>query len=186
MAKMEAPPDDVAPGDEKKNRFTDWKKPDDEFEKVSPEELDDVAPKRRRTTLRGGSAHTHAAKESRAKKPLPRWKDGQISTFCERVYKAAGGACLLNSDPEIRLIGQSLIECAYQAGQAWEKVAKRHEIVRRFFERIMTTSDLGELFWAHLPILVPVFRRFGPLRGTIDGLQEEFNREYADSEPAAA
>lgn len=183
---MEAPPDDVAPGGTK-NRFTDWKKDDPEaqFDAVAPEDLEDVAPKRRRPTLRSGTPHSHT-KESKVKKPLPRWKDGQISTFCERVYKAAGGACLLNSDPEIRLIGQSLIECAYQAGQAWEKVAKRHEIVRRFFERIMTTSDLGELFWAHLPILVPVFRRFGPLRGTIDGLQEEFNREYAESEPAAA
>ena len=182
MAKLEAPPDSATAEEAPKNRFTDWKKPEEQFTEATPEETEEVSPRRRRTTLRG-KPHAH---EPKPKRPLSRWKDGAISTFCERVYKAAGGACLLNSDPEIRLIGQSLIECAYQAGEAWEKVAKRHEVVRRFFDRIMTTSDLGELFWAHLPILVPVFRRFGPLRSTIDGLQEEFNREYADSEPTAA
>ena len=181
MPSMEAPPEEET--SPPVNRMTDWSKPEDEeFESIPAEDAEEVAPRRRRTTLRGGPA----PKKQRAKKPLPRWKDGNISAFCERVYKSAGGVLLFNPDPEIRLIGQSLIECAVPAGIAWEKVAKRHEVIRRFFDRIMTTSDLGELFWAHLPVLVPVFRRFGPLRGTVEGLQEEFEREFTDASEASA
>ncbi len=119
--------------------------------------------------------------EKKPKKPLPRWKDGAISDFAEKIYKASGAALQLNHDPEIRLIGQQLIECAYQCGQAWEKVAKRNELVRRIFDRLMTTSDLGELFWAHVPIFVPVLRRFGPLRATFNNIQEQFDEEFQDA-----
>ena len=118
------------------------------------------------------------ASTAKPSKPMPRWKDGQIAQFVERVYKTAGGMLLLNPDPEIRIIAQTIIQCAEQAGIAWEKVAKRHEVIRRMFDRLMTTSDLGELFWAHVPILVPVLRKFGPFRGTIEGLEDEFASEF--------
>lgn len=186
MARMDPPPDEdeTAP-----NRMTDYTVPDAaEFTPVPnegpSEPNEETTPKRARRRLGDGKI----PRSPKQRAPLPRWKDGQISGFCDRVYKAAGGVCLLNPDVEIRLIGQGLIDSAGPAGVAWEKVAKRHEIVRRFFERIMTTSDMGELFWAHLPILIPFFRRFGPMRGSFEGLQEEFADEYAraESESAAA
>jgi hypothetical protein len=123
-------------------------------------------------------------REPKVKKPLPRWKDGAISAYAEKIYKAAGAAALLNHDPEIRHIGQQMIECAYQCGEAWEKVAKRNELVRRFFDRIMTTSDMGELFWAHIPILIPILRKFGPFRSNFANIQEQFEEEFANQEAA--
>lgn len=141
-----------------------------------PDGSTDKPPQRRRGRPPGSKNKTAG------KAPLPKFVPGQISGFVERVYKALGGIALMNGDPEIRIIGQGFIDCAEAAGIAWEKVAKRNEIVRRFFDRIMTTSDLGELFWAHLPILVPLVQRFGPLRSTISGLQEEFEEEFQKAE----
>lgn len=139
-----------------------------------PEPKPDVPPRR----PRGVKINLNKDGKTKTKKPLPRWKDGAISDFTQKVYKAAGAALLINHDPEIRLIGQQLIDCAYQCGEAWEKVAKRNEMVRRVFDRLMTTSDLGELFWSHVPIFVPVLRRFGPLRRTFTNIQDQFDEEF--------
>ena len=186
MAKMAPPPDE--PEDTVPNRMTDYVKPgEEEFTEATPEEAPSISTNEttpRRSRRRLGDARP--PRERKPKAPLPRWRDGQISAFCERLYKAMGGVLLMNPDPEIRIIGQGFVDSAIPASIAWEKVAKRHEIVRRFFERIMTSSELGELFWAHLPILVPFFRRFGPMRGSFDNLQEEFDREFTDAQQGAA
>lgn len=162
---------DSAPGTEpteETNRFDDFLGNLED----TPEELKDIPPRR------GRAAKVKMTKEARPRKPLPRWKDGAISTFAERIYKTAGAALLINHDPEIRLIGQQLIDCAYQCAEAWEAVAKRNEMVRRVFDRLMSTSELGELFWAHVPIFVPVLRKFGPLRSAFGNIQEQFEEEF--------
>lgn len=149
------------------NRFEDFL---ENLEDAPPEVAAEIPPRRgRRVKL---------TKDPKPKKPLPRWKDGAISTFAERVYKTVGSMAMLNNDPEIRLIGQQLTEIAYQCGEAWEKVAKRNEMVRRFFDRVMTTSDMGELFWVHVPVLIPVLRKFGPFRSAFANVQEQFEEEF--------
>ena len=110
------------------------------------------------------------------KSPLPPFRAGVISKFMKQVYEAGGGA-LINFGHED--YGQSIIDIAEPAGIVWEKLAKRHEWLRRFFDRIMTTSEFSELFWIHFPILMLVMKDTGLLRPMTASVTEEFAEEMA-------
>lgn len=117
-------------------------------------------------------------RETREKKktPLPPWRAGQISKFVAGLYTTGGNLFIARGQEDY---GQSIIDIAEPAGVVWEKLAKRHEWLRRFFDRIMTTGELSELFMIHFPLFMLALRDLGLLRPMNMQITEEFAEEMA-------
>ena len=113
------------------------------------------------------------------KSPLPPWKAGAISAWVQQLYVTAGTFLKVNSDPEVAAIGDGLVNIAEPAGKAWESLAKRHEWLRRMFDKLMTTSEIGEIFWIHVPVFIPVLSKYGPFRQKIADFTSEFEAEMS-------
>lgn len=107
--------------------------------------------------------------------PLPRWKDGAISEFATKIYTVGGATLAASKNERAQDYGTAFMGIAEPAGIAWEKIAKRNEIVRRFFDKLMTGGDVTELIFAHAPLFVMMFSDMGILR--FNGLKEEFETE---------
>lgn len=137
----------------------------------SKDEAPDKPPRGRRRSSR-------ALKDEEPKKrqPLPPWKTGQISQFVEQLY-TLGGSSLIGLGNE--RYGQVFVNIAEPAGQAWEKVARRHEWLRRFFDKIMSGSEITELVMAHAPIIVMLFSDAGLLRLSNSQVAQDFNDELS-------
>lgn len=112
--------------------------------------------------------------------PLPPWRVNAIANWVSQIYTTLGSLLGSNPDPEIKQLAQGLIAIAEPAGAAWEKLAKRHEWLRRLFDKLMTSSDLAEIFWIHVPIFVPILRKWGPFRQGMDNIADEFSREFTE------
>lgn len=59
-------------------------------------------------------------------------------------------------------VGQAVVTAAPTCGEAWSKVANQNPAVRRFLGKATGTGAWGELFFAHLPILMTAVMVYGP------------------------
>ena len=125
----------------------------------APEVEPDVKPRSRRS------------RKTETPKKIPTFRAGQISKFAADIYRAAGGTLTAMGR---ETYGAQLIAIAEPAGAVWEKLARRHEWLRRFFDKIMTGSEFSELFWVHFPLFVLVLNDLGILN------PQNFAREVAD------
>jgi hypothetical protein len=103
-------------------------------------------------------------------KPLPTWKDGQISGFATSTYNTIAGI-IESVDPGF---SAALKDIAEPAGKAWEKLAKQHVSVRRLFMFLMSGSTMTEVVMVHMPLFAYLATRYGPFRITNDALGDEF------------
>lgn len=160
---------------ERPNRFGDSPlPPPDELKTSTAFDADkDKKPNNKRTPNTGGK-----------KTPLPPWRANAIAQWVEQCYTTLGSILKMNSDPEIANIGNGLVSIAEPAGKAWEKLAKRHEWLRRVFDRLMTSSDLAEIFWIHFPVFMPVLAKWGPFRQGLNDLSSEFEDAMAEETAA--
>lgn len=114
---------------------------------------------------------------SKPSKPLPTWKDGQIAAFATSTYHTIGG--IIDSvDPGF---AEVLKDIAEPAGKAWEKLAKQHVSVRRFFVFLMSGSTMTEVVMVHMPMFAYLATRYGPFRVTSDALGDEFMDHLHDA-----
>lgn len=102
-------------------------------------------------------------------KPLPPWKDGVISAWAENLYTVAGQMIeAFDSD-----YGQALQSIATSAGAAWEGVAKTSPGLRRIIHNLMQTTKLSELIMAHVPLIIVVMHKHGPMRQMFTEVENE-------------
>lgn len=149
--------------------------PDGEIPLIDLEDLADVEEKK------------EARKSGKTAPKFAPWKAGAIASFTTQGYHAIANVCRTFGWNDWADVFDTIAE---PAGPAWEKVAKRNEVVRRMFDRIMTTGDFSELLWAHFPLFVFAAGKGGLFnRVMTDGvgaefttaLQEEMRREENDN-----
>jgi hypothetical protein len=129
-----------------------------------------------------GTKVPNSGKPAPSKPAMAPWKNGAIAAFVTRLYKM-GGTFFQTMGRE--QYGQAIIDISEPAGVVWEKLAKRHEWLRRFFDRLMSTSDMSELFWVHFPLFLLVVNDMGLLRrveNSETGINAEFQAEMRDVE----
>ena len=112
--------------------------------------------------------------EPKAKSPLPPWRAGAIAKWTAAVYDSGGTALITLGHADY---GQCIKDIAEPAGMCWEKLAKRHEWLRRFFDRVMTGSELSEIVWVHFPLLMLALKDMGLLRPMNWAITKEFADE---------
>lgn len=109
---------------------------------------------------------------------LPRWKDGAIAAFVTQVYMMGGSALKGSRNERLQQYGEVCIMVGEPAGIVWEKLAKRHEALRRFFAKCMEGSEYTELMMVHAPIFMMIFADMGILR-VPQHIVDEFDEEMA-------
>lgn len=129
----------------------------------------DTAPRRSRPTK------TSSAPKKRA--PLPAWKDGVISDWATNLYITAGKMVAAYDEN----YGTVLQGIAVSAGHAWENLAKDSPSLRRIIHSLMTTTKTSELIMAHVPLIILVMHKHGPVKAKIDELNEQLAEEMASS-----
>lgn len=112
-------------------------------------------------------------------KPLPPWKDGVIAAWATNVYDVSG-KMIEPFDPEY---GMALQSIAVSAGNAWEGVAKTSPGLRRVIHQLMTTTKMSELIIAHVPLVIVVMHKHGPMRHMFDEIEVDV---MADTPPNGA
>ena len=129
----------------------------------------------------------------RVEEPWPPFRAGPIAKWVNTQYRRAGRvARLMDYD-----IGTAIIACTKRppaedddedthvtVGEAWENLAKTNPRIRRFILRAMSGGLIGELFWAHAPILLAIVMKDGirsrlPILNLVEALM-------GDDAPAAA
>lgn len=124
--------------------------------------------------------------DPKPKSPLPPWRSGAISKWVTAMYDSGGTALITLGHADY---GQCVKDIAEPAGQCWEKLAKRHEWLRRFFDRIMTGSEISEIVWVHFPLFMLALKDMGLLRPMNWAITQEFAdemaREMAEEKDAA-
>lgn len=130
----------------------------------------DAPPRRTRNTK-----PTSSAPKKRA--PLPAWKDGVISSWATNLYITAGKMVAAYDEN----YGTVLQGIAVPAGQAWENLAKDSPGLRRVFHSLMTTTKMSELVMAHVPLIILVMHRHGPVKQKIDELSEQLAEEMSSA-----
>lgn len=113
-------------------------------------------------------------KTEKPKSPLPPWRAGAISKWVGAIYDSGGTALITLGHADY---GQCVKDIAEPAGICWEKLAKRHEWLRRFFDRIMTGSEISEIVWVHFPLFMLMLKDMGLLRPMNFAITEEFADE---------
>lgn len=100
----------------------------------------------------------------REEKPVPQFREGQISRGMNKLYRRLGKIVVI-FDP---LTGRALIEVTRKededdvtVGEAWEELARTHPRIRYYLLKMMTGGVYGQLVWAHLPIFMALFMREG-------------------------
>lgn len=106
---------------------------------------------------------------AKKQKPLPPWKDGVISAWATNLYDVAG-KMLEAFDADY---GQALQMIAIPAGAAWEGVAKTSPGLRRIIHQLMQTTKLSELVMAHIPLIIVVMHKHGPMREMFTDVENE-------------
>lgn len=143
--------------------------PSDDIPLVDAEDLA-VAEETKTKTRR-----TPAAKRAPASAP---WKSGAISSFATSGYRSAASLMRVWGWADWAAICDEIAE---PAGNAWEKVAKRNEAVKRLFDRLMQTGEFSELLWAHFPLFVFAAGKAGVFQRVMtDGVGAEFNTALAE------
>ena len=101
------------------------------------------------------------------------YQPGVIAAGMSRLYGFAGiGVSMLD-----RQWGESFLTVAEPAAQAWERLAKENASVRRVLNGILKSTTVGELFTAHLPLIL-----------TAPGIRDKAGKMMAGfiAEPSAA
>ena len=107
-------------------------------------------------------------------RPVPPWKEGAIAKFAQGLYETVGGM----GEPFDPICGAAFTRVAEPAGKAWEKLAKQHIGVRRFFGYIMSGSTIAEVLIVHAPLALAIVSHHGPFRiAGLDHLGEEFDEQ---------
>jgi hypothetical protein len=135
----------------------------------TPNDGPDKQPKRGPGRPRG-SLNTKAPKKQT---PLPPWKDGVISSWAENLYTTAG-RMVMAFDANYGTVLQGI---ATPAGQAWENLAKDSPQLRRIIHSLMTTTKLSELVMAHVPLIILVLHKHGPVKEQFDKMAEKLAEE---------
>jgi len=133
------------------------------------------------TKARQNDKAPRKVKGEKKKSPLPPWRSGAIAKWVTAIYDSGGTALVTLGHADY---GQCVKDIAEPAGICWEKLAKRHEWLRRFFDRIMTGSEFSEIIWVHFPIFMLMLKDMGLLRPMNFAITQEFADEMA-SEMAA-
>lgn len=121
-------------------------------------------PRRRRTTP--GASEKAKPASSSASKSRPatrRSKAPKIGEGMAALYATLGvAASAIPSKPSklnpelsaMHLLGQTVVANSAACGAAWEKAADEDPRIAAALERVLVASAFGELFAAHLPILL--------------------------------
>ncbi len=129
----------------------------------------DAPPRRTR------NARTTSPPKKRA--PLPAWKDGVISAWATNLYTTAG-KMVAAYDENYGVVLQGI---AVPAGQAWENLAKDSPTLRRIIHSLMTTTKTSELIMAHMPLIILVMHKHGPVKQKIDELSDQLAEEMSSA-----
>lgn len=99
------------------------------------------------------------------------YQSGVISSGLSRIYGFIGiGVSMFD-----RQWGESFLTVAEPAAQAWERLAKENASVRRVLHGILKTSTAGEVFAAHLPLIL-----------TAPGIRDKAGKMMAGFAPESA
>lgn len=104
---------------------------------------------------------------------LPPWKDGVISHWATNLYQTAG-QMVVPFEPNYGAILQGISE---PAGQAWENLARDSPGLRRVFHSLMTTTKMSELIMAHMPLIILVLHKHGPVQEQMSRFAEKLSEE---------
>lgn len=116
-------------------------------------------------------------REEKKKAPLPTWRNGVISKWVAGIYEAGGTALSTLGHADY---GQCMKDVAEPAGVCWEKLAKRHEWLRRFFDRVMSGGEVSEIIWVHFPLFMLALKDMGLLHPMNFSITQEFADEMAN------
>lgn len=154
---------------------------DDEIPLLDLEDAAELDAKMKRGTKpRSMRAETskRATGPAKPKTPVPQLKANAVAAFVEQAYTMAGAGFILMGRVAY---GEALQTIAKPAGEVWDKLAKRHETLRKIFHRLMETSEFSELFWVHMPLLMLFVNDAGLFKRV--GLLGEFDDELSKLVP---
>ena len=110
---------------------------------------------------------TRDFKPPKERKPTPMYRKGMFVKPLEDLY-TAGGMVLMPFD---MVCGQAVVQSAHRCAEALDELAREYEPVRRILQSIVTTSVVGKVFAAHLPILAVAAMHHGG--GKVSGIGEQ-------------
>jgi hypothetical protein len=91
----------------------------------------------------------------RPRRPLPPIPRNGFAPDVEKLYVALSFA-VMPFDVET---AQKLQEIAEPAGQAWDELARKNDVVRRALVAILETGAWGKVIQAHTPLMALAFAR---------------------------
>lgn len=107
-------------------------------------------------------------------------RKGQFVEPVTRFYAMIGAGVAIR-DPQC---GLAIMQAAPDAAKAWDEIAYKNEAVRRALWALAQTTTFGELFAAHVPILLAVGVHHIPkMRMVFENLQQQFNPATGESVP---
>lgn len=109
---------------------------------------------RQRIFGRTGGASSNRAENVKPKRESPPKLSAGMKGQLEDLYSGIG-AMIMPFDP---VMGQTIIDNARQCAKSVYDLAQQNDAVRRFVISLTTTSAVGALIMAHLPILLAVVR----------------------------
>jgi hypothetical protein len=103
----------------------------------------------------GPRAGRRADKAPRERKPLPPIPRNGFAPDIEKLYVMLGMGFM---PFDVELSGK-LVEIAPAAGEAWDELARKNEVVRRALVALLETGAWGKVFAAHAPLFALAFAR---------------------------
>lgn len=123
-----------------------------------PAPAEPIAPQKRRLLPGAGSRDSipkenrragRPPREPRERKPLPPIPHKGFAPEVEKLYVMMG-LSLMPFDVEL---SGKIVEIAGPAGEAWDELARKNEVVRRVLVSMLETSAWGKLLAAHGPLI---------------------------------
>lgn len=147
--------------------------------------IDTEAARERVTSAR--NAARASDKAPRGRKPAEKapaapitYTPGMFRAPITALYGQAGGLVQYVAYP----IGSAMVQQAGPCGEAWDKVAKQNPTVRRWLHSMTQTGAWGELFAAHLPILMTALMTLSPaFRDRMGGMVADSMETMTQGDP---
>jgi hypothetical protein len=115
-------------------------------------------------------------REPRERKPLPPIPRNGFAPDVERFYVMLGMG-LMPFDVEL---SAKVVEIAEPAGEAWDELARKNEVVRRVLVSLLETGAWGKVFAAHAPLIGLAFARMTGESVRVTFAASQLGREAED------
>jgi hypothetical protein len=149
----------------------------------APAEPPSLKPPKRRILPGAGSRDSEPRRgpgrpprEPRDRKPLPPIPRNGFAPDVEKFYVMLGMG-MMPFDVEL---SAKIVECAEPAGEAWDELARKNEVVRRVLVSLLETGAWGKVFAAHAPLFGLAWARMSGESVRVSFAGSQLGREAED------